>query len=100
MSRYGYESDENSWGQRTSCDVDDMRRREAKDSLGIFEPVSSDDVCDPQCAKWERDWRKQTLAAKGLREFDGTGETIKDGVPFTEGMYEDQTAGKNYGRKY
>ncbi len=98
MGLYGYESDEDSWGRRSASDADCMQRRNAQDSLGIRQPVGDEDICSPECAKWERQWRKDALAAKGLREFDGTGETAEDGVAFTEGMYADQTAGKYTGK--
>lgn len=102
MGRYGkvMSDDSNTWGERTRCDVEEMSRQQGREALGSMIPVSSDDVCDAECAKWEKDWRNQSLAAKGLRDFDGTGETAEDGVSFTDSMYDQQSVGKNYGRKY
>ncbi len=93
------DGDENSWGRRSAWDIDSMIRSNAQDSLGIRQPVSDEDICSADCLKYEREWRRDTLNAKGLREFDGTGETVKDGVSFTEGMYDDQTAGKYTGKR-
>lgn len=99
MGLYGRESDEDSWGRRSACDVDSMIRQSGQDSLGIRQPVGSEDIYSKECLKWEREWRRDALNAKGLREFDGTGETVKDGVAYTEGLYDDQTAGKFTGKR-
>jgi len=99
MGLYDRDGDEESWGRRSACDAFEMRRREAQDALGIFQPVGDEDVSSAEGLKWQRQWRKDTLNAKGLREYDGTGETAEDGVAYTEGMYADQTAGKYTGKR-
>lgn len=101
MSRFGKEHyrDEDSWGERTSCDARSLSRQQDHDNMGVFQAPSSEDVCNKECAKWEREWRRDSLAAKGLRDFDGTGEGAQDGVAFTEAMYEDQVTGINMGNR-
>lgn len=103
MGRYGSADycDEDSYGQRTVDDVRGLIRSADKMRLGEMLPASSDDVCDsdPQCVKWDKEWREQSLATKGLKSFNGTGETAEDGVSKTEGMYDGQVSGKNYGRR-
>lgn len=91
--------DEQSWGQRTGQGAQDMYYGQAQDNRGINEMPSDEDVCNKQCDKWEREWRSSALAEKGLREFTGTGEGVKDGVAYTDSMYDDQVAGNRTGKR-
>jgi len=94
--------DEDSWGQRTECDVDNQIRAAEKARMGDLIELSSDDVCDslPDCVRADNEWRRAALDAKGLKAFNGTGESADDGVSYTDSMYDSQTSGKNYGRKW
>lgn len=101
MSRFGKEHyrDEDSWGERTSCDARSLSRQQDSDNQGAFQAPTSEDVCDNECSKWERQWRQESLATKGLRDFRGTGEGVQDGVAYTEAMYQDQVQGIKMGKR-
>ncbi len=101
MGKWGQDrhNDEATWGQRTEYDVDSLSRSMDNERLGVFDMPSDKDVCTPECEKWERQWRNEALATKGLREFNGTGEGVRDGVSYTDSMYPDQVAGVRTGKR-
>lgn len=101
MAKFGKDEyrDEESWGQRTSWGAKNMSDSQRRDSMAVREMASDDDVCSSRCEKFERDWRREALADKGLQEFTGTGEGVKDGVSFSEAMYENQVTGARKGNR-